>query len=70
MRFVSMYPETFTFHCKTKGKEKIFLSYCCPTQHQVGRDIGDDVRRCQIIREEIGYDRKLMVDANQVIFTA
>jgi L-fuconate dehydratase len=32
---------------------------------KVGRDIDDDVRRCQIIREEIGYERKLMVDANQ-----
>jgi L-fuconate dehydratase len=33
---------------------------------KVGRDLPDDVRRCQIIREEIGYDRKLMMDANQV----
>ena len=32
---------------------------------KVGRDIQDDIRRCRIIREEIGYDRKLMVDANQ-----
>ena len=32
---------------------------------KVGRDIADDVRRCKIIREEIGYERKLMVDANQ-----
>ena len=32
---------------------------------KVGRDIDDDVRRCQIIREEIGYERRLMVDANQ-----
>ena len=33
---------------------------------KVGRDLADDIRRCSIIREEIGYDRKLMLDANQV----
>jgi L-fuconate dehydratase len=33
---------------------------------KVGRNLEDDVRRCRIIREEIGWDRKLMVDANQV----
>src|SRR5207302_6431259 len=33
---------------------------------KVGRDLHDDVRRVSIIREEIGPDRKLMVDANQV----
>jgi L-fuconate dehydratase len=33
---------------------------------KVGRDLGDDVRRATLIREEIGPDRKLMVDANQV----
>lgn len=33
---------------------------------KVGRDIEDDIRRCRIIREEIGYERKLMTDANQV----
>src|SRR5215831_15179644 len=33
---------------------------------KVGRDLEDDVRRAAIIREEIGPDRKLMVDANQV----
>jgi L-fuconate dehydratase len=32
---------------------------------KVGRDLKDDLRRCRIIREEIGYDRKLMMDANQ-----
>jgi L-fuconate dehydratase len=32
---------------------------------KVGRDLQDDIRRCRIIREEIGYSRKLMVDANQ-----
>lgn len=33
---------------------------------KVGRDLADDVRRCRIIREEIGWDRRLMMDANQV----
>jgi L-fuconate dehydratase len=33
---------------------------------KVGRDLPDDIRRCAIIRQEIGYDRKLMMDANQV----
>lgn len=33
---------------------------------KVGRDLQDDLRRLQIIREEIGWERKLMVDANQV----
>ena len=33
---------------------------------KVGRDLADDLRRCRIIREEIGWERRLMVDANQV----
>lgn len=33
---------------------------------KVGRDLQDDLRRLAIIREEIGWDRRLMVDANQV----
>ncbi|QIN80832.1 fuconate dehydratase [Rubrobacter marinus] len=33
---------------------------------KVGTDVDDDVRRASIIREEIGPDRKLMMDANQV----
>lgn len=33
---------------------------------KVGRDLADDVRRASIIREVIGPDRKLMMDANQV----
>lgn len=33
---------------------------------KVGRDMQDDIRRCEIIREEIGWERKLMTDANQV----
>jgi len=33
---------------------------------KVGRDLDDDRRRCRILREEIGWDRRLMMDANQV----
>ena len=33
---------------------------------KVGTNIEDDVRRASIIREEIGPDKKLMMDANQV----
>ena len=32
---------------------------------KVGADIDDDIRRSSIIREEIGPDRRLMMDANQ-----
>lgn len=32
---------------------------------KVGADLADDLRRCTIIREEIGFDRRLMTDANQ-----
>jgi len=33
---------------------------------KVGRDLQDDLRRAALVRQEIGPDRKLMVDANQV----
>ena len=33
---------------------------------KVGRDLQDDIRRLTIIREEVGADRRVMVDANQV----
>ncbi len=33
---------------------------------KVGADIEDDIRRVRIVREEIGPERKLMVDANQI----
>ena len=33
---------------------------------KVGGNVEDDVRRAAIVREEIGPDRKLMMDANQV----
>jgi L-fuconate dehydratase len=33
---------------------------------KVGRDLADDIRRLRIAREELGPDRQLMIDANQV----
>lgn len=33
---------------------------------KVGRDLQDDIRRLKIIREEVGWERRIMVDANQV----
>jgi L-fuconate dehydratase len=33
---------------------------------KVGGDLGDDLRRLAIAREELGPDRELMIDANQV----
>lgn len=33
---------------------------------KVGKDLKDDLRRAKIIREEIGEDVKLMMDANQI----
>ncbi|MGK4008913.1 enolase C-terminal domain-like protein [Sorangium sp. So ce1036] len=33
---------------------------------QLGASVGDDTRRTQIVRDEIGEYRKLMMDANQV----
>ncbi|HTK37314.1 MAG TPA: L-fuconate dehydratase [Pyrinomonadaceae bacterium] len=33
---------------------------------KVGRDLNDDIRRAELIRSEIGWERTLMMDANQV----
>ncbi|HMH83908.1 MAG TPA: L-fuconate dehydratase [Gemmatimonadales bacterium] len=33
---------------------------------KVGRDLADDLRRVALVRQEIGPDKKLMLDANQV----
>jgi len=33
---------------------------------KVGRSLEDDLRRCAIVREEIGAKRRMMIDANQV----
>ncbi|WP_319498191.1 enolase C-terminal domain-like protein [uncultured Cohaesibacter sp.] len=34
-------------------------------KQKIGADIDQDVRRAQILREELGWDRQLMMDANQ-----
>lgn len=33
---------------------------------KVGRNLDDDIRRCELVRKTIGYETKLMLDANQV----
>jgi L-fuconate dehydratase len=33
---------------------------------KVGVDVASDVRRCQVMRDELGWQRELMADANQV----
>lgn len=33
---------------------------------KVGQNLQDDIRRCKVIRNAIGYENKLMMDANQV----
>jgi L-fuconate dehydratase len=35
-------------------------------KQKIGADIHEDIRRATILREEIGWDRQLMMDANQV----
>ena len=35
-------------------------------KQKVGADLNEDIRRAEILRSEIGWDRKLMLDANQV----
>lgn len=33
---------------------------------KVGQNLENDIKRCKLVREEIGWDNKLMVDANQI----
>ena len=33
---------------------------------KVGRDLEDDIRRCRVLRQEMGDDAYMMIDANQV----
>ena len=37
----------------------------CNFKVKVGQDVEDDIRRCEIIRSEIGTENRLMLDANQ-----
>ena len=56
------YPDDKIRRLCREGIEKGWTHY----KIKVGRDIEDDKRRAKIMREELGYERKLMVDANQV----
>nr|XP_012153601.1 PREDICTED: mitochondrial enolase superfamily member 1-like isoform X2 [Megachile rotundata] len=52
---------------KVKELCKKFLSLGFTSfKAKVGQNLKDDIRRCRMIRETIGYDNKLMLDANQV----
>ncbi|XP_055601593.1 mitochondrial enolase superfamily member 1-like [Uranotaenia lowii] len=33
---------------------------------KVGQNLQNDIKRCKLVREEIGWENKLMVDANQI----
>ena len=33
---------------------------------KIGRNLQDDIRRCRLVREAIGKDNRLMIDANQM----
>lgn len=45
-------------------REAVQQGWSC-MKMKVGSNVEDDLRRAAIIREEIGWDRKLMMDANQ-----
>jgi L-fuconate dehydratase len=47
------------------AREGVAEGWTCFKQ-KVGGNLEDDIRRARILREEIGWDRKLMMDANQV----
>ena len=49
-----------------RGNEIVCAAIRAHEHLVVGRNLADDIRRLTIIREEIGWERKLMVDANQV----
>jgi len=50
---------------RTKCREAIAEGWS-DLKIKVGRDIDDDLRRTRILREELGPDRRLLIDANQV----
>jgi L-fuconate dehydratase len=56
------YPDEKIHHLCRKALQEGFTAF----KLKVGRDLQDDLRRCQIVREEIGWENYLMVDANQV----
>jgi len=56
------YPDEKIRHLCRKALQEGFRAF----KLKVGRDLQDDLRRCQIVREEIGWENRLMLDANQV----
>ncbi len=50
---------------RSLSREAIALGFTA-FKMKVGRSVEDDVRRASLIREEIGWERSLMMDANQV----
>src|SRR5687767_8014036 len=56
------YPDEKLRHLARRGIDQGFTHF----KMKVGRDLADDVRRLKIVSQEIGPQRTLMVDANQV----
>jgi L-fuconate dehydratase len=50
---------------RSLAREAVGQGWTCFKQ-KVGGDQEDDIRRARILREEIGWERRLMMDANQV----
>jgi L-fuconate dehydratase len=50
---------------RSLAREAVGQGWTCFKQ-KVGGDLEDDIRRARILREEIGWERRLMMDANQV----
>ena len=50
---------------RSLAREAVGQGWTCFKQ-KVGGDLEDDIRRARILREEIGWGRRLMMDANQV----
>uniref|UniRef100_A0A8C9PY84 Mitochondrial enolase superfamily member 1 n=1 Tax=Spermophilus dauricus TaxID=99837 RepID=A0A8C9PY84_SPEDA len=46
-------------------KQVGFLTWFCRFKVKVGADLQDDMRRCRLIRDMIGPEKTLMMDANQ-----
>ena len=56
------YPDDKLRRLARRGIEQGFTHF----KMKVGRDLRDDLRRLRVVRDEVGPDRTLMVDANQV----
>ncbi|XP_043588981.1 mitochondrial enolase superfamily member 1-like isoform X2 [Bombus pyrosoma] len=52
-----------------EGREEMLRRNGYPaytTQVKVGQNVTDDIRRCRLVRDAIGHENKLMLDANQI----